>query len=207
MVESCIVMLLLCLILFGLLQVSYVVSSRNVISYATVATARARAVGLNDFMLYKVSHYATIPTAGPVKVPSTFTRTEGPPGTSMGARWSNAVSPRNTPQSQRTDYEVGIRKAYHLSNTPQLLMDYDNWSPAGEADVYLTLDTEENDRIAIVTLSQQIPLVMPFSRVVFWHLPEMMVDRNGREEFYPGKQITATAYIEDHSEYYLNNVE
>ena len=54
LVESCLVMALLCLILFGILQVVYLVSARNVINYSAVATAKAASIGLNDFMLFKV---------------------------------------------------------------------------------------------------------------------------------------------------------
>ncbi len=51
MVESCLVIALLCVVLFMMLQVSYVVSSRNIISYASIAAARAAAVGLDEDMV------------------------------------------------------------------------------------------------------------------------------------------------------------
>ena len=206
MVESCIVMALLCLVLFGLLNISYVVSSRNVINYASVATARARTVGLNDFMLYKISHFTTIPTAGPAKTPATVRRMERPEGKSVGTQWSNAISDKNTPRSDRYSYEVGIRRAYYLSNHPYSLLDYGNWSPSGEGDVKFIVDYQDEKpeiRMLEVTVAQQLPLTLPFARVFFWNRSIMHVNQDGRDVKVPSKSISATASIEDHSRYYL----
>ena len=128
MVESCVVMVLLCLILFGILQVSYVVAARNVVSYTAIATARAASVGLNDFMLYKVSHYASIPSAGPVRTPTGFGAAR-PGGKSVGAMWDNAIARDSEPRSELGSYEVAVKEAYHMAGPEGFreILDYENW--------------------------------------------------------------------------------
>lgn len=202
-VESCIVMALLCLVLFGILQVSYIVASRNVLNYAAVATARARSVGLNDFMLMKVSHYASIPTAGPLTAPAGDYGTDRPEGLTTGARLSNALSRDHAPVSVQGEYVVSVKEAYHLAATTKVseILDYANWD-GSETDVFVSYEAD-NDDVLTVEVEQTLPLVMPFSRVFFGHLDLVTATRGGRNEEYPGKTIRATAYIEDHSALYL----
>ena len=90
-VESCLVMAILCLVLFGILQVSYIIAARNVVNYSAVATARAASVGLNDFMLHKVSRYICIPAAGPAETPQGFESVR-PAGDSLGAKFNSSIS-------------------------------------------------------------------------------------------------------------------
>lgn len=205
LVESCIVMALLCLILFGFLQVSYILAARNVLNYSAVATARARSVGLNDFMLMKVSRYAGIPTAGPITVPAGNFGTDRPEGLTVGARISTAISRERAPVSAQADYVVAVREAYHLAKTTQFeqILDYANWT-GGSTDVFVTYEAD-NDDVLTVQVEQTVPLVMPFSRVFFPGLDLVTATRDDREEQYPGKTIRATAYIEDHSALYLKD--
>ena len=206
MVESCIVMALLCLLLFGFLQVSYIVAARNVLNYAGVATARARSVGLNDFMLMKVSHYASIPTAGPITAPAGTFGTHRPEGLTVGARLSNAMSRDHAVISAQGQYVVAVKEAYHLASTTQFeqILDYANWTD-GSTDVFVTYEAD-NDDVLSVQVEQTLPLVMPFSRVFFPHLDLVTATRDDREEQYPGKTIRATAYIEDHAALYLKEL-
>lgn len=67
-VESCIVMILLCLILFGILQVSMVTAAHDVFLYSASAGARCATVGYNDGMIEKTVRIAALPTLGPRKI-------------------------------------------------------------------------------------------------------------------------------------------
>ena len=205
LVESCIVMALLCLILFGFLQTSFIVAARNVLNHAAVATARARSVGLNDFMLLKVSRYASIPTAGPLTAPAGDYGTDRPEGLTVGARLSNAMSRDHAVISVQGEYVVSVKEAYHLAATTQFeqILDYANWTD-GLTDVFVTYEADTDD-VLTVQVEQTLPLVMPFSRVFFPHLDLVTATRDDREEQYPGKTIRATAYIEDHSALYLKD--
>jgi hypothetical protein len=69
MVESCLVMAILCLLLFSLFQVSRLFVAEDVLQYASARGARARAVGFNDFMVFKTVRVATIVNAGAMLEP------------------------------------------------------------------------------------------------------------------------------------------
>ena len=196
-------MALLCLILFGILQVSYVVAARNVISYSAVATARAASVGLNDFMLHKVSRYTAIPAAGPVYTPQGFSGVR-PSGESGGSLLSNALSRKNNPRSSLGAYEVGVKEAYHMATVTEhhLILDYDNWQRE-ETDISFTVEEDPKLDMLHVEVVQNIPLVLPFSRAFFSHLQTAKAERGGAVGTYPAKTIQATATIEDHARLYL----
>ena len=205
LVESCLVMALLCLILFGILQVSYLVAARNVVNYSAVATARAAAVGMNDFMLYKVSHYTCIPAAGPIKTPNGFGR-ERPGGESAGALWANAISRKNTPRSHVGQYEVGVKEAYHLSSVAghNLILDYDNWQRE-ETDVKVSVEEDPKLDMLHVKVEQNIPLALPFSRLFFARRNTVRAERGGDVGTYPAASMIAEVAIEDHARLYLGN--
>ena len=196
-------MALLCLILFGILQVSYLVAARNIISYSAVATARAASVGLNDFMLYKVSRYTAIPAAGPVYTPQGFTGVR-PSGDSAGSRFENSLSRKNNPRSSLGAYEVGVKEAYHMAGVREYnqILDYDNWQRE-ETDIRFTVEEDPKLDILHVEVTQNIPLVLPFSRAFFSHLQTARAERGGAVGTYPAKTIQAKSTIEDHSKLYL----
>ncbi len=207
LVESCLVIVLLCLVLFGLLQASYVVSSRNVINYSSIAATRAAAVGFDKEMVKTVIHYATIPTAGPMvhPDPKRFSK-DRPQGGSLGSRWTAALSGKNNPRSERGEYEVAMYKEFHGRDYPYTVMNFENWSDRGEARVGSDYDESDYDeKIIEITVSQKLPLTFPFARVFFGHLPLVEVDRDGKREEYPGKQIDSTSSIENHARFYLKS--
>ncbi len=70
LIESCIVVLLLCLICFGLLQISRFFAAQEIMDYASARGARARTVGFNRFMVFKAVRVSTIPSAGTLLFPS-----------------------------------------------------------------------------------------------------------------------------------------
>lgn len=206
MVESCLVMALLCLILFGILQVVYVVAARNVINYSAVATARAASVGMNDFMLTKVNRYTTIPTAGPAITPSGFENVR-PEGAFAGDVLKNSISRKERPRSPLGDYEVGIKAAYHLASTAShnQLLDYENWQHE-ESRIHGSYIRDEDDLITL-TVEQYVPLSLPFANLFFPRTKEVKAIRDGELYFYPAADIRATVTIEDHSALYLKNTE
>lgn len=204
MVESSIVMVLLCLILFGILQVSYLVASHNVINYTAYATARAASVGLNDFMLYKVSHYTSIPVAGPITTPSGFAENR-PSGTSAGGLWDNAIAREHAPVSELGIYEISVKEAYHMANPSVFdsILNYENWQSA-ETGIRFEYESDTDDLLTL-RVEQTIPLVFPFSRVFFGYLDPVAARRGGTVGMYPGKRISSTVVIEDHSKLYLRD--
>lgn len=65
MVESCLVMVLLCLILYGILQVSILTAAHDVMVYATSCGLRCATIGYNDEMVKKTVRVAALPNMGP----------------------------------------------------------------------------------------------------------------------------------------------
>jgi len=64
LIETCLAVMMLCLILFGLLQISQLFAAREVLQHAANRGARARTVGFNDFMVQKCVRVAAIPVSG-----------------------------------------------------------------------------------------------------------------------------------------------
>lgn len=197
-------MALLCLILFGILQVSYLVAARNVINYAAVATARAAQVGMNGFMLHKVSRYAAIPAAGPVYTPQGFGR-QRPEGESVGERWDYAIARNRTPRSALGEYETGARETYHLASPLAYIdiLDYDNWQ-RDESDVHGSYVRDEDDLLAL-TVRQDVPLAMPFAGLFFMLNNTVKAERDGELGIYPAASLEATVRVEDHSALYMRS--
>ncbi len=64
MVETMLAVVFVTFILFGLLQLSHMLTARILLDHAAARAARARAVGFNDFMCLKSARVAMIPVAG-----------------------------------------------------------------------------------------------------------------------------------------------
>lgn len=87
LIESCIVIGLICLLLMGLFQLAQLFVSREILDYAAGRGARAKAVGFNDFMVSKTVRIGTIANAGTLTAPE---RAGGGPW----EQWSSIESPR-----------------------------------------------------------------------------------------------------------------
>ena len=64
MVETCLAIVFVSLILFGFFQLSHMLTARILLDHAAARAARARSVGMNDFMCLKSARVAMIPVAG-----------------------------------------------------------------------------------------------------------------------------------------------
>lgn len=64
LIETCLVMGILCLVFMGFFQVSQWIANRQILHHAAARGARAKMVGFNRFMVDKSIRVATIPVAG-----------------------------------------------------------------------------------------------------------------------------------------------
>ena len=71
LIESCIVIALICLILSGFFQLSQLYAAKEISAHACFRGARAKTVGFNDFMVGKVVWVGAIPNAGKMTFPET----------------------------------------------------------------------------------------------------------------------------------------
>ena len=75
-IEAVISMLLICLILFGLLQFFYYAAAQMVTDYAAFRAARSRTVGFNDIRVNMEGRMKAISASGRMRVPFDMTQDE-----------------------------------------------------------------------------------------------------------------------------------
>ena len=107
LIESCLVVALICLIFFGVFQLSQLFASQEVLDYAAGRGARARTVGFNHFMVLKTVLVGAIPNAGKLLNPA---HTGGP------AR-------QYALESARIPLYLGAQSGGELG----AILDYDGW--------------------------------------------------------------------------------
>lgn len=64
LIESCLVLAVVCLIFFGVFQISQLFAAQEILHYAAGRGARAKVVGFNQFMVFKTIRVGAIPNAG-----------------------------------------------------------------------------------------------------------------------------------------------
>jgi len=87
LIESCIVIGLICLLLMGLFQLVQLFMAQEIMDYAAGRGARAKAVGFNDFMVAKTVCIGAIANAGALTFPE---RSSGGPW----VQWTQNELPR-----------------------------------------------------------------------------------------------------------------
>lgn len=207
LVESCLVIIMLCLILFGILQVSYLIMSRDVISFSAFASARALTVGMNEEFVERVARVTTIPTAGPMASKG-LDLGQGLGGNTMGDQWDRAV--QNSPDSEQfwvehylIPYYLGAEDESQLDH----ILNYYNW--VGSDTEVSTQSSSAGDDEAEVTVSQHVPLVFPFAGAYFrgarGHVVRMGEGGGYVYQEVPMHLIEQTIRLENHSQLYLTD--
>ena len=132
MIESVVIMLVICLLFFGLFQLAHGFANREILRHAAARAARARTVGFNGWMVTKVMRAAAIPNAGRMLQPvETFVDaplrqavdTLGP-----GALWDWALAA--TPDNARATFERARIPDYLASENSaraSYILDYERW--------------------------------------------------------------------------------
>ncbi len=190
LIETCLVLILLCLILFGALQVSRLFAAREILDYAAARGARAQTVGFNRFMVEKTIRVGAIPNAGQLTSPDYAgpLSSAGEHDWSVaggGARWSFALSaapasPQQALESARIPLYLGATLHGHLS----AILDYDRWDS-------LTYRTSGNNGAQIqVRVNQEFPLAFPLHRAFY---AADSIPMEGRCD------------LENHASFYLEN--
>ncbi len=131
MVESLVVLLVVCLVLFGFLQVSHAFAGREVMRHAAARAARARTVGFNSWMCEKVMLAAAIPASGKMLVPEDAPRDMALAddiSRRPGSLWDWAV--KAEPTSVRASYEENrIPSFLDCDNVEraEAVLNYEGW--------------------------------------------------------------------------------
>jgi hypothetical protein len=167
LLETCIIMMLLCLIFFGLLQLSQISASKEILDYAASCGSRARTVGFNEFMCGKVIRVAAIPNAGRllepvVDRPPNPAQFSGTPGTAWDyALAAQPVSPQYAVERDRIPIYLGGETAGRLPG----ILDYEYWDN-GDGSISRAIFHEGGNGIG-VSITQDIPLWAPLHRLIY----------------------------------------
>lgn len=141
-VESCIVVGLVCLLFMGLFQLSQLYMARQILDYAAGRGARAKAVGFNDVMVYKTIRIATIAVAGQM----TFPEIEGGPMTQRAV------------ERGRIPLFLGSESSWQLP----FILDYEDWET-----INYSFIEQENPPVIYSRVSQYFPLDFEFHRAFY----------------------------------------
>lgn len=206
-VESCLAIIMLCLILFGLLQVSYLIMARDVISFSAFASARALAVGMSEEFVERVAHVTTIPTAGPPSTSGNMLDDSMSTDGTVGQMWDRSVA--SSPGSSQYWYE-DLMIQYYLGADDESMLDgllnYFYWVTE-ETEVSVESSEAGSER-AEVTVRQSVPMAYPFADVFFSSSDRALIIANGESGGYtydevPVYDLEQNTYLENHSALYL----
>ena len=142
MIESCFVIAIICLVLFGAFQISQLFASQEVLDYAAARGLRAKIVGFNQFMVFKTVRVGAIPNAGKLINP----------GHGGGPLGQYGV------ESARVPLYLGALDYTELAP----ILNYDTWGTA--SDVRQSPAVAMLDGTINMHVRQEVPLRYPFHR-------------------------------------------
>ncbi len=133
MIESMIVILVVCFLLFSLLELARGFAGREILRHAAARAARARTVGFNHWMCTKVMRVAAIPNAGKMIEPSYASFTDEELRDAIATKrpgelwdWSLTANPRSdrgaTEAARIPDY-----LASEHDERARYILDYEGW--------------------------------------------------------------------------------
>lgn len=166
MLESIIVILTVCLVLFGLLQVAINYTGQTVLHHAAARAARAKAVGFNDWMVEKAVRVATIPNAGERLEPIVLDYVDSgiPADASPGEAIDIALSRKPVMSSPEIAVESARIPEYLSSENygrSTYILNYEEWE---RGSISYSVDESLSEHGTIrVSVQQHFPLNMPFS--------------------------------------------
>ncbi|MEI6149772.1 MAG: TadE family protein [bacterium] len=145
LIESCLVLIIVCLAFFGVFQISQLFARQEVLHYAAARGARAKVVGFNQFMVFKTIRVGAIPNVGRLINPIS----DGGPAA------QHAV------EAARIPLYMGTEDASELDP----ILDYQDWDTA--QDVSWPLVSAFGDGTLRLRVGQQVPLRYPFHRAFY----------------------------------------
>jgi hypothetical protein len=185
-VEGVIAILLICMILFGLLQVFLLYTAQEFTDYASFRTARSISVGFNDTLARVEARTRAIPVSGKVLTPSDL----------KASSYENAFGSGFTSSSYKQsddvyDYFYRMRRAIRHYMEGYRYMECEYW--LGENSYETRLEAKlvrKSDRVEATVGFENYPLRLPFAKAF---VPESVQD------------LTSTVELKKHSKLYLED--
>ena len=169
LIEACVATGVICLVFFGLFQLSQLAAAKEVINHAAARGARAKSVGLSSFMVSKAIRVAAIPNAGRMREPGipdqngallNMVQTLSP-----GELWE-AVLGGAPPPTTLQDLENARIPEYMGAESwrqADYILDYEDWDSIDPSFPLIVPD----GAIIDVTVSQDYPLRIPLHRAFY----------------------------------------
>jgi len=162
LIESCLVMAILALLLFGLFQISQLYAAKEIMMHSATAGARARAVGFNDFMIYKATRIAAIPTAGLMTEPGFQRHAINWGALTPGEAFDLSLSGRRaSSQYEIEQSRIPLYLAARHRGDLHAILDYLDWDTFGHVGIH------EAHTSVRVTTHQDLPLRFPMHRAFY----------------------------------------
>lgn len=199
MVESCLVILVVCLLFAGMVELARVLAAREILHHAAARGARARTVGFNWWMVEKAIRVAAIPNAGRMLEPTppagarpltawieTFT---------PGVVWDRALA--ETPDSTLSSLELARIPEYLAAENhlrAEYVLDYEDWDTIHgmHPDMPVMEDGSVLFRPVIeVTVRQQYPFLESLPHRAFYARDSVLIE--------------GTSALENHYPFYLDD--
>jgi hypothetical protein len=200
--ETCLAMLLICLLFAGLVQVSQLFAARDILQHAATSGARAKTVGFNQWMVEKVIKVAAIPNSGKMLAPS-FTHSAAltariQDSTHTGL-WDYVVGA--TPSSEQYAIERARIPAYLGSwnrGRAAYELDYERWHDGGGGDGDPSIKWKVDGNMIGVSGSPMVNVKVSQNYPLWtnWH-----------EAFYAGDSVSmvTNSCMENHYPLYLDD--
>lgn len=191
LLESFGIILLLCMILFGMVQYVLMLTATEVVQYSADASVRGRAVGFHRNFVRRISRVAAIPNAGNMTTPNPVFAGSNWSSETVGEMWERQPGGlggeiwRNPTSSQYAlEYDlIPEYLAAGSSRTAGAYLDYQDWDS-----VSYPIYTVTGSGMLEVTIRQDYPLRMPLFRA-FSENDSIRISRNSQ--------------LADHAELYL----
>ncbi len=166
LIESCVVIGILCLLLMGLFQLSQLFMAQEIMHYAAGRGARAKTVGFNDFMVFKTVRVGTIANAGPITAPEIEPLTPSPLTLNLGPRFQTRfpISTSRGPAAQRALERARIPLFLAADWYGQLtaILDYEDWS-----DINYSCFEQTSPALLSFSVRQNFPLKFLFHQAFY----------------------------------------
>ena len=165
LVESCLVVAVVCLVLFGMLQVSHLYMVAEVLDYAATAGARAHSVGLNPFMVDKTVQVAAIPAAGRLLHPAPPDQNAAGIWATHGTGWLWAYAQSSRPVSRLFNQIERTRIPEYLCAEWEQRYGY-LWYEAWDSYALRSTFFESAGSVE-ARVQQEVPVHFPFHRAFY----------------------------------------
>jgi len=166
LIESCVVIGILCLLLMGLFQLSQLFMAQEILHYAAGRGARAKTVGFNDFMVFKTVRVGTIATAGQITAPEIETQAPSPLTLNLGTRFQTRfpISTSSGPAAQRAmeRARIPLFLAADWYGRLTAILDYEDWS-----DIHYSCFEQTSPALLSFSVRQSFPLKFLFHQAFY----------------------------------------